>query len=206
MAKVNWAASGDYLEACSCTFLCPCIATNLMDPPTGGLCKAALLFHIKKGHYGRIRLDDLCCVVVGRIPNALIDGNWSVGLIVDDRANEKQREAITIIMSGKAGGPMARFAHLVGDFLGVEAHPIRFSKKGMKFSFEVPGVLVQEAEGVKGGEDPNKPLYVDNNKHWANKRLGLARPTKSHLKIFGIDWHDESGRNTGVMTTFNWVP
>lgn len=206
MGKLKWAIKGDYLKACSCTYLCPCIATNLMDPPTNNLCKAALLFHVKKGHFGALKLDDLCAIVVGQIPNELIKGNWSVGLILDERANEKQREALTQIMTGKAGGPMARFAHLVGNFLGVEARPIRFERKGMRFSFAVPGVLEQEAEGVSGGEDPNKPLYVDNNKHWANKRLGLARPTKSHMRIFGIDWHDESGRNTGVFTSFDWTP
>jgi len=206
MAEVDWAISGDYLETCSCTYLCPCIATNLMDPPTNGLCKASLLFHIKKGRYGAVPLDGRTVVVVGQIPNALIEGNWSVGLIVDDGADEKQKEALTSIMSGAAGGPMARFAHFVSNFLGVEQRPIRFEKTGMKFSFSIPDMLDQEAEGTGGGENPDEPLYVDNNKHWANQRLGLARAKRSHMHVFGIDWDDDNGGNTGVFTTFDWTP
>lgn len=206
MAENNWAISGDYLETCSCTYLCPCIATNLMDPPSNGLCKASLLFYIRKGHYGAVSLDHRTVVVVGQIPNALIEGNWSVGLIIDDGANEKQKEALTNIMSGAAGGPMERFAHFVSNFLGVEQRPIFFEKKGMKFSFSIPDMLDQEAEGVGGGESPDQPLYVDNNKHWANQRLGLARAKRSHMHVFGIDWDDESGGNTGVFTSFEWTP
>ena len=206
MAEVDWAISGDYLETCSCTYICPCIATNLKDPPTNGLCKASLLFHIKKGRYGAVSLDGRTVIVVGQIPNALIEGNWSVGLIVDDGADEQQKEALTNIMSGGAGGPMARFSHFVSEFLGVEQRPIRFEKKGMKFSFSIPDVLDQAAEGMGGGENPDEPLYVDNNKHWANQRLGMARAKRSHMHVFGIDWDDDTGSNTGVFTTFDWTP
>ncbi len=56
----------------------------------------------------------------------MIDGNWNVGLIVDQRADEKQSAALASIVSGQAGGPMANLAPLIGQFLGVEPRPIRF--------------------------------------------------------------------------------
>jgi hypothetical protein len=61
MGQIDWAISGDYLETCSCNYVCPCVASNLADKPTHGWCKAALLFHVKKGHYGKVSLDNLCC-------------------------------------------------------------------------------------------------------------------------------------------------
>jgi hypothetical protein len=204
MGEIDWALSGDYLETCSCDYVCPCVASNLRDEPTHGWCKAALLFHVKKGHYGGVSLDDLAAVVVGYIPGALVDGNWTVGLIIDKKASAEQRDALTAILTGSAGGPMERFAPLVGTFAGVETGEIKFEQTGMKFSFSIPGVLDQAAEGVGGGANPDEPLYVDNNLHWANTRLALAKASRSHMHVFGIDWDDTSGRNNGVYAPFQW--
>jgi hypothetical protein len=65
-------------------------------------------------------LDKLAVAVVGYIPGPLVDGNWTVGLIIDARANPEQRDALTSILTGRVGGPMERFAPLVGTFAGVE--------------------------------------------------------------------------------------
>src|SRR5262249_54904412 len=110
MTGTDWAISGDYLETCSCNYVCPCVASNRKDRPTHGWCKAALLFHVTKGHYSGLSLDGLAVVVVGYIPGALVDGNWTVGLIIDERASPEQRDAMTAILTGSAGGPMERFA------------------------------------------------------------------------------------------------
>jgi hypothetical protein len=125
-------------------------------------------------------------------------------LIIDERANSEQQDALTSILTGKVGGPMERFAPLVGTFAGVETGDIQFEKTGMNFSFSIPGVLDQAAEGVGGGANPDEPLYVDNNLHWANTRLALAKATRSHMHAFGIDWDDTSGRNNGVFAPFQW--
>ena len=66
-----------------------------------------MVFHISKGHYGATPLDDLSFAVVALTPGAMIEGNWTVGIIVDDRASKAQLDAIATIASGKAGGPMA---------------------------------------------------------------------------------------------------
>jgi hypothetical protein len=204
MAQIEWAIGGDYLETCSCNYICPCIASNLKDRPTHGWCKAALLFDIKEGYYGHLLLDNLAVVVAGYIPGPLVEGNWTVGLIIDDRANSEQQDALTSILTGKVGGPMERFAPLVGTFAGVETGAIQFKKTGMNFSFSIPGVLDQAAEGVGGGANPDEPLYVDNNLHWANTRLALAKATRSRMHVFDIEWDDTSGRNNGVFAPFRW--
>jgi hypothetical protein len=162
------------------------------------------LFGVQKGHYGQLSLDSLAVAVVGYIPGPLVDGNWTVGLIVDADASSEQREALKSILTGSVGGPMERFAPLVGTFAGVETGKIEFEKSGMNFSFSIPGVLDQAAEGMGGGANPDEPLYVNNNLHWANTRLGLAKATRSHMHVFGIDWDDTSGRNNGVFAPFDW--
>jgi hypothetical protein len=109
----------------------------LTVPGTKGHCDFALVFHVDHGQHGTLSLDDLSFVIVGHAPERMDKGNWKVALITDERATAQQREALVAIGSGQAGGPMAGLAPLIGTFLGVDAKPIRFEKKGMTRS--VPG-------------------------------------------------------------------
>ncbi len=204
MAGVAWQISGDYFETCSCNYLCPCLPTNLAGRPTQGHCHFAFAFHIEKGRYGNVALDGLAFAVLGRSPGVMAEGNWAVGLIVDERANAEQREALTRVASGQAGGPMAALAPLIGKFLGSEAKPIHYQKDGMKRSASIPGVLDQALEGVGSPAKPGEPLYIDNTLHPANARLALARAGRSHLHAFGMDWDDTSGQNNGHFAPFSW--
>jgi hypothetical protein len=136
----------------------------------------------------------------------MADGNWTVGLILDERADAEQQQALTEIASGAAGGPMANLAPLIGTFAGVESKPIRFENDGMTWSISIPDALDQAIEGVAGGANPDEPLYVDNTGHPANARLALAKATRSHLHAFGLDWDDVSGGNNGHFAPFDWRP
>ncbi len=204
MAKVSWQLSGDYFETCSCTYVCPCVPTNLAGQPTKGHCYFAFVFHIDRGRYGNAALEGLNFAVLGQSPGVMGNGNWSVGLITDERASSEQQQAITAIASGQAGGPMAALAPLIGKFLGVEAKPIQYQKNGMKRSVSIPGVLDQAVEGVGSPAKAGEPLYIDNTLHPANSRLALARAARSHLHAFGLNWDDTSGQNNGHFAPFNW--
>jgi hypothetical protein len=204
MATMSWQLSGDYFETCSCDYVCPCLPTNMAGQPTKGYCNAALVFHIEQGRYGNVVLDGLNFAVVLHTPSVMSQGNWSVGVILDERANPDQQQALTAIASGQAGGPMALSAPLIGTFLGTMTQPIRFQKNGLQRSVSIPGILDQAVEGVKGAANPNEPLYIDNTLHPANARLALARATHSRLHAFGLDWEETSGRNNGHFAPFHW--
>src|SRR4029079_341059 len=107
MATTAWQVSGDYFEACSCDSVCPCPTSGLAALPTKGSCDAGLVFHVARGEYGGTRLDGLSFAVLLHTPGPMIQGNWTVGLIVDERASDAQRDALTAIASGQAGGPVA---------------------------------------------------------------------------------------------------
>jgi len=204
MSNGAWHISGDYFETCSCTYLCPCLPTNLAGRPTKGHCHFAMVFHIDRGSYGGLALDGLNFAVVGHTPGVMSAGNWSVGLIADERASADQQQAIGAIAGGKAGGPMAALAPLIGTFLGVQAKTIQFQKDGMRRSVSIPGALDQAVEGVASPTKSGEPLYIENTLHPANARLALCRATRSHLHAFGLDWDDTSGQNNGHFAPFNW--
>jgi hypothetical protein len=149
-------------------------------------------------------LDDLSFVIAARSPGKMIEGNWSVGLILDERANPEQQEALTAIASGQAGGPMANLAPLIGQFLGTESRPIHYQKNGKSRSVSIPGILDQGLEGVSSPSSPDEPMCIDNTLHPVNTRLALARATRSHFHAFGLDWDDTSGQNNGHFAPFHW--
>jgi hypothetical protein len=204
MAHPAWQVSGDYFETCSCDYVCPCILTNMAAKPTKGECTFAMAFQINRGRFGDVPLDGLGFAVVGSTPGVMGEGNWKVGLVIDERSTAQQEQAITGIGSGQAGGPMAALGPLVGTFLGAEKKPIRFEKNGLRRSATIPGVLEQEGEGVPSASKAGDPLFLDNTAHPANARLALMHALRSRLTIVGLRGEDTSGRNNGHFAPFDW--
>jgi hypothetical protein len=205
MATPAWKVSGQYYETCNCDFICPCLPGQMAVTPTHGTCTFAMAFRIDDGRYGDVALDGLGFIVLGRTPEAMNQGNWSVGVIADERASAAQRDAIATIVSGAAGGPMAALSGLLGKFLGVETAPIQFTREGVQWSVSASRLVDMAAEGAMG-IDPNatEPLHFDNTGHPAANRFALARAKRSHVHAFGMDWDDTSGRNNGQYAPFAW--
>jgi hypothetical protein len=200
-----WHASGQYYETCSCDFVCPCVPGQMAVSPTKGSCTFAMAFQIERGNYGAVPLDGLGFIVLGWTPEAMGKGNWSVGVIADERASAEQREAITAIASGGGGGPMSALSGLVGKFLGVESAPIRFDRSGVKWSVKASPFVDMAAEGAKGINPNNpEPLHLDNTGHPAADRVALARASQSHVHALGLAWDDVSGKNNGQYAPFSW--
>ena len=205
MATATWKVSGQYYETCSCDFVCPCVPAQMTATPTQGWCTFAMAFRIDRGHFGDLALDGLGFVVLGRTPEAMGKGNWTVGIVADERASDAQREAIKSIASGAAGGPMAGLSGLIGTFAGVASAPIEFARDGVKWSVTAAKLVNMAAEGAMG-IDPaaTEPLHLDNTGHPAASRFALARASRSHVHALGFDWDDVSGRNNGQYAPFSW--
>jgi hypothetical protein len=98
----DWRLKADYVETCNCDYGCPC---NFSGFPTGGFCRALVLYHIEKGSYGQdISLDGLDTVYAASWPKAIHEGNGTMQLFITQNSNEKQRNALVNILSGKAKG------------------------------------------------------------------------------------------------------
>jgi hypothetical protein len=203
MANVQWQVSGEYFEACSCDSVCPCPTSGLAARPTKGACDAGLVFHVQRGQYGTTKLDGLSFAVLLHTPGPMIQGNWTVGLVLDERASKEQRDAITTIASGQGGGPMAALGPLIGTFAGAEAKPIKIESQGMRRSVSIPGMLDLAIEGIPGANQ-GEPIWFDNVGHPAASRLALAKASRSHMHAFGINWDETSGRNNGHFAPFAW--
>lgn len=100
----EWSIQGEELANCNCNYGCPCQFSVL---PTDGTCEAAVVYDIKKGHYGDVKLDGLRAAGVYKWPGAIHEGEGHMQLIIDERANADQRAAIETIMTGGDTNEMA---------------------------------------------------------------------------------------------------
>ena len=201
-----WNVTGHYFETCSCDFVCPCIVTQLAGRPTQGSCTFAMAYQVTSGRFGDVPLDGLGFIVIGFTPEEMGKGNWSAGVIVDERADPEQREALVAIASGAAGGPMAALSGLIANFLGVELAPIVFEKNSVRWRVEAPA-LVRIAAAPAMGLDPAAadPIQLRNTGHPANSDVTLARAQESQVDVFGLSWNDMSGHNNGQYAPFSWA-
>ena len=203
--QVQWHLSGDYFENCSCSLLCPCLvsaAAPLTSKPTEGYCNVPLMFHIDIGRYDDVALDGLNVAVMLHAPGVMAEGNWSVAAYIDERADDKQTEALGAIFTGAAGGPMAAFAPLISKNLGARKVPITFRIEGKRRSAEIPGILNMSV-------DPLPTMHPDG-EMWANLGHPVS-PDKMALAVgaagnsyndHGMRW-DTSGKN-GHYASIKW--
>ena len=205
MTTPAWNISGQYVETCSCDFVCPCILGQMAVRPSKGSCIFAMAMQVERGSFGDVPLNGLTFIVLGMTPEEMGKGNWSVGLVIDERATAAQRDAIAAIASGAAGGPMAALSGLIGNFLGVEQATIRMEQDGKTFTVAA-GTLVEMAGQGAMGIDPNasEPMYLENTGHPVSSRLAVAHASKSHVHALGLTWDDASGKNNAHYAPFNW--
>ena len=108
---------GSLLEVCTCDTLCPCW---IGEDPDGGTCQSVIAYHFDSGAIKGVDVSGLTIAAAVFIPGNILEGNWKQVLFIDDGASDEQAEAMTEMMTGKLGGPMADLAQLVGERVAIE--------------------------------------------------------------------------------------
>jgi hypothetical protein len=206
MPEPNWSLRGEYMESCNCDYLCPCVYTNPQGPATYDNCTAVMVFRIDDGRSGATRLDGLKFALVIRSGKIMADGSWIFGVVVDEAADPAQRQALSAIASGEAGGPPSLIRqNLVSDFRGVAFKPIEFAMAGLSRRAAIPELVSFEIEGVASRNGSGDPYYLDNVGHPASRRLALARSTETRVHAFGLDLDMAGQGNNGHFAPFSWA-
>lgn len=206
MADKSWSISGEYMESCNCDYLCPCINTNPQGPVTYDDCRVIMIFRIDDGQCDGVDLAGLHMALVAKSGRVMADGGWVYGGIVDEKANDAQRAALTAIIGGEAGGPPGMIVNnLVADFKGVEVKPIETTIKDMTRSVSIPGMLSYTLQGMPSRRGNGEPYYMDNVAHPAGTKLALATTDEIHVDCFGIEFDAKGAGNNGHYASFSWA-
>lgn len=127
MTYVDWRMRGPEIANCNCDWGCPCQFNAL---PTHGDCRAMTAMRIDQGHFGDVPLDGLGWVGMFAWPKAIHLGDGEAFVVVDERADAAQRNAILAILSGQETEPGATIFNVFAGTL-VKMHdpvflPIHF--------------------------------------------------------------------------------
>ena len=138
---------GRILEVCNCKAICPCWIGEDSD---NGTCDSVLSYHVDKGKVRDVDVSGLTLAAAVHIPGNILKGNWKVAVYVDDKATQKQQDALLEVFTGKLGGPVADMAKLFGEVVGVTRAPISFGVKQGKGSFKVGKTIEADIEPFIG--------------------------------------------------------
>ncbi|MGB8855747.1 MAG: DUF1326 domain-containing protein [Burkholderiales bacterium] len=142
-----WKVSGTYFEACNCEAACPCVFTSA---PTSGECTALVAWHVDEGRYEDVQLDGLNAALFAHSPGHMLQTKWRVALYLDERADERQRDALGKIFSGQAGGPLGALGPLIGEVMGVKSAAIDYKVNGKQRSVNIAGIADMEIAAMEG--------------------------------------------------------
>jgi hypothetical protein len=124
----RWTMKGTVLIACNCDYGCPC---NFNALPSKGYCEGGWIWHVDEGSFGATPLDGLNFSVNVKWPGAIHEGNGEALILIDEKADEAQREAISALVGGDLGGPWGILAW---------TWPTVHGPKPVRFEIELNGV------------------------------------------------------------------
>ena len=162
-----WEFTGRELVNCSCDYGCNCQFNALPDK---GHCHAVVAIEVTEGHHGDTRLDGLRFVEILKWPGPIHEGNGEGLMIIDARADERQRDALVRIMRGDDTDPFATmlavYASTMARIHEPVSAPIDFEVdvEGRRGRISVPGYVEMSGEPIR------------NKKTGAESRVQIVHP------------------------------
>jgi hypothetical protein len=182
----SWKITGSISEACTCAV--PCSCNFGQGPSPHSYCYPFYSYHIRKGSYGDITLDDL------HFGSAdLRSGRY---MFIDERANESQREALRLIMARviervPAEGAEKKAKEISGN---VRYEAVEQTYDDRKNHLKVAGLGEFAADYVMG-LDKQSPVVVRNNTTWRVREAIKAKTSFYRVKL-GRDVVDTKDTNS----------
>ena len=199
---MSWKLDLSYFESCSCDVVCPCTA-SLALPATHDRCRVTLVFKVENGEVEGTDVSGLSVAVVADTPKVMSDGNWRLGVFLDEAASQEQADKLGAVFSGALGGPMAALGPLVGETLGVERAPIDVRHDGLRHSVRIGDAVEIEIEDVVPlGSEAGEPVKLTGVFHPAGPDLTVAHATRSRIDAFGISYEGNAGFS---RSQFSWA-
>src|SRR5437588_9434589 len=200
---MSWSLEGRYFENCSCEVVCPCTASLALGADYD-YCRVVLVFHVDSGEVEGVDVSGLTLAAVGESPKYMHEGNWRLGVLIDDSASDEQAEKLGAVFSGQLGGPMEALGGLISEQLGVERVPMEFSSSDGRHHLRVGEMGQASVEDVVPfGVENGQPARLTGIFHPAGSELTIAKAADdSGVNAFGIA--AGGGGKSGFSTKFAW--
>ena len=197
-----WNLKGSYVETCSCELMCPC-NLSFDHGATYDFCRVTLVFDILEGEVEGTAIGGVKVALIADSPKVMTEGNWRLGVFIDEQASEAQAEKLVQVFSGQLGGPMGALAPLIGEMLGVERARIEVQDDGLRHSVRIGDAIDFEIEDiVPFGVETGQPVRFDGMFHPVASDLTMAEAKRSRISAFGIEYEGKTGLS---KSDFSWA-
>jgi hypothetical protein len=182
--------------------VCPCTASLALGADND-YCRFALVFHVDSGEVEGVDVSGVTLVAVGESGKYMHEGNWKLGVLMDETASDEQAEKLGAVFGGQLGGPMEALGPLVGENLGVERASIEVIEEGPRHSVKIGDSIDFEVEDVVSfGVESGEPARLAGIFHPAGSELTIAKATRSRINAFGIEYE---GKSAFSSSKFSWA-
>jgi hypothetical protein len=150
--SVEWEIKGTEFANCNCTYGCGCQFNALPDK---GFCEAVAGYQIHQGNFGDVRLDGLRAAAMWRWPGAVHEGNGVMQIVIDERADARQRDAPAQILSGRETEDMATVWWVFSAMCPTKHEPLfrpidfEVNVDGRRARLEIPGLVRSVGEPIR---------------------------------------------------------
>jgi hypothetical protein len=166
-------------------------------------CRVTFVFNIREGEIEGTDVSGLKVAAIADTPKVMTEGNWRLGMFVDEQATDEQMQKLAAVFGGQMGGPMAGLAPLVGEMLGVERAPIEVVDDGLRHSVRIgDGIDFEIEDIVPFGIETGEPVRFQGMFHPAGSDLTMAEAKRSNISAFGIEYEGKTGLS---KSEFSWA-
>jgi hypothetical protein len=180
MTYVDWYIEGKSFGNCNCNYGCPC---QFEDLPTHGNCRGFEVLAIDKGHFGDVKLDGLRAAMLYAWPGPVFEGNGAMQAIIDERADDRQRDALKTVLHG-GETEEAKTHWWVFHAMSSKRHPPQYKPIELDVDIEarigrvrVPGVLEATGQPIKSpatGDEHRVRIDIPNGIEFELAEIGMA--------------------------------
>jgi hypothetical protein len=182
--------------------MCPC-NLSFDHGATYDYCRVVLVFNIKEGDVEGTDIAGCKVAAIADTPKVMTEGNWKLGVFIDDQASDEQADKLLKVFTGQLGGPMAGLAPLVGEVLGVERVPFDIQDDGLRHSVKIGDVIDFEVQDiVPFGVETGEPVRFQGMFHPVGSDITMAEAQRSRINAFGIEYEGKTGLS---KSEFSWA-
>ena len=190
--STDWYVEGVEFGNCNCIYGCPCQFEGL---PTDGRCYGFEVLRIERGRFGDVKLDGLNVAMLYAWPGPIFEGGGQMQVVVDERADDRQREALRAIMHGEETDDGATH-WWVYRAMSDTVHPLLVKRIDCEVdidartaSVSIPGVLESTGRPIKSpstGQDHRVRIDIPNGIEFELAEVGSASTTATAAIRFDL--------------------
>jgi len=176
----RWMIRGMEYGNCNCAWGCPC---QFNAPSTYGSCVAVSGGLVQEGHFNDTRLDGLNWALLLQWPGEIADGNGRQQAIIDERADDAQREALRKILHGESTAPGATHFYVYNSTMSEVIDPlyapvdVEIDVDARRARLVVPGLVESTGSPIvdpHSGEEHRAQIHLPNGFEYTVAEMGTG--------------------------------